>query len=223
MYRSLTTLIAALMLCNSASAFSFSGLKSSSKSSTSSTISNVVNAVSSGNSVVSTVASALWGDAAITPSSIAGEWTYHNPSVLLQSDNTLTEAAGNLATSQIEGKISSTFSKVGINAGSFTFVFNSDNTFSCTVGKRTLSGTYVIDGEEKLTLTFSALGAINLGTMTTIAYRSGANLSLLFQADKLLDLVSALTSVAKNNVTLASANALLSNYNGVRVGFEMTK
>ncbi|MFI3283053.1 MAG: DUF4923 family protein [Rikenellaceae bacterium] len=222
MRKTITTLSAALMICGSAGAFSLSDISSSAASSAVSTVTSAISS-STVSDVVSTVASALLGDAAITTSSITGTWTYDSPAVILQSDNSITEAAGTLATSTIESKLGSTFSTLGMSAGTFSFTFNSDNSFSCTVKSRTLSGTYAIDGDETLTLTFSAFGAINLGSISTIAYISGSNLSLLFEADKLLDIVSALTSVSESSTTLSTVNSLLSNYNGVRVGFEMTK
>ncbi len=219
------TLSTALMLCGTASAFSLSDAASSVSSALSSSSSSTTTSTTTSSivSTVASVASALLGDSAITTSSITGTWSYDSPAVLLESDNTLTEAAGTLATSQIETKLASAFTKVGISSGAFSFTFNSDSSFSCTLSSRTLSGTYAIDGDETLTLTFSALGSINLGSISTIAYISGSNLSLLFSADKLLSIVSALSSTSSSSSTLSTITSLASSYDGVKMGFELTK
>ncbi|MFI3293907.1 MAG: DUF4923 family protein [Rikenellaceae bacterium] len=217
MKKIITTLSAVAMLIGSASAFSLSDAASSITSAVSS---------SSSSSVVSTVASvasALLGDSAISTSSITGTWTYSNPSVLLESDSAVSEAAGTLITSQIETKLSSVFTKVGIKAGAFTFTFNSDSSFSCTLASQTLSGTYAIDGDETLTLSFKAFGSVNLGSISTIAYISSGDLSLLFSADSLLKIVSALSSVSESSSTLSTISSLATTYNGVKLGFELTK
>ncbi len=218
MKRVFTTISALTLLYSSACAFSLSDAASSVTSAISSSTSS-----SSTATTIASIASALLGDAAISTSSITGTWSYSNPSVLLESDSVVSEAAGTVVTSQIETKLGNAFTKVGITPGAFTFTFNSDSSFSCTLASKTLSGTYAIDGDETLTLTFQAVGTINLGSISTIAYISSGDLSLLFSADNLLNIVSALTSVSSSSSTLSTINSLASNYNGVKLGFELSK
>ncbi len=220
MKKIITTFSAMTLLCASVSAFSLSDAASSVTSAISSSSSS---SSSSTVSTIASIASALLGDSAITTSSITGTWSYSNPAVLLESDSVVSETAGAVVTSQIETKLGSAFTKVGIKSGAFTFTFNSDSSFSCTLSSQTLSGTYAIDGDETLTLSFQALGTINLGSMSTIAYISGSNLSLLFSADNLLKIVSALSSTSSSSSTLSTISSLASSYNGVKLGFELTK
>lgn len=194
--------LALLLMCSSASAFSFKDLL---------TKENVEN-------VVSTVA----GGQKITPASINGTWTYKDSAVKLESENAFTEIAGSAATSQIEEKLDSTLAKVGISSGLMTFTFNEDETFSCKVKNRELHGTYTIDEEYKITMKFNSAGGARLGKVTAQAEMTFTTLSLLFKADKLLDIVDTITSVTGNS-TLAAANSLLSKYDGIMLGFDFTR
>lgn len=211
------SLAALVLLCSSASAFSLSDVATAVSSTTSSSSSSSSSTVSS---IVSTVASAITGGTTVSASTLAGTWSYSSPAVKLESDNALTEVAGTLATSQIESKLSSVYSTAGITASSFSFTFNSDMSFSCSTKSKTLSGTYSVESDDQIKLTFSAVGSINLGSITVTTSISGSELSLLFNADKLLTVVSALSSVSDS---LSTINSLLSNYDGVMVGFNLTK
>ncbi len=197
---SLTLLL--LMACSSASAIS---------------LGDIVNS-----STVETVVSTITGGTTVSSSSLAGTWNYDSSAVKLESDSTLTEAAGSLVTSQIETKLDSIFAKVGITSSLFSFTFGSDNSFSCTCKSKSLSGTYVVDSDSKITLTFSAVGTVNIGSVSAYTSLSTSTLSLLFDADKLLAIVSAVTS-STDNSTLSSIDSLLSNYDGVKVGFDLKK
>ncbi len=218
MIKKLISLAALVVLCGSASAFSLSDVASAVSSSSSSSSSS--NTSSTIENVVSTVASAITGGTTVSASTLTGTWSYSSPAVKLQSDNALTEVAGTLATSQIETKLSSVYSAAGITASSFSFTFNSDMSFTCSTKRRTLSGTYSVESNDTIKLTFSALGTINLGSMTVSTSVSSSTLSLLFNADKLLDIVSAISTVSES---LSTINSLLSNYNRVMVGFNLTK
>lgn len=173
-------------------------------------------------SAVSSAVSSVTGGSDVTTSSIAGTWSYSSPAVELDSDNALTSAAGALATSQLESKMSEYCTKAGIKAGTFSFTFGSDSSFSCTVVGKTVSGTYTIDSSAgTVTLKFSA-SSYNLASMTAYTTLSGSTLSLLFQADKLLDFISKVASVSDDS-TLQTVQSLVSNYDGLKLGFELTK
>ena len=58
------------------------------------------------------------------------------------------EIAAAAAVSTVEDKISKYYEMVGIREGACTFVFNSDGTFTSTVGAKTINGRYTMDGGE---------------------------------------------------------------------------
>ena len=59
------------------------------------------------------------------------------------------KAGGAAAATMAENKLDEQLSKVGIKAGQMNFTFNADSTFTSTVGKKTLKGTYSYDASAK--------------------------------------------------------------------------
>ncbi len=200
------TFAAFLLMVSAASAFSLKDVVNSD---------NVATAVT-------TAVTAATGGTTVSASTLTGTWAYSAPAVKLESDNALTEAAGSLATSTIESKLSSAYTKAGITSGKFSFTFSEDLTFSCTTGSKTLSGQYAINEDGTIKLTFKAVGTINLGSVDVEAEISTSSLKLLFNADKLLEIVSSV-STSSSNTSLQTLNTFLSKYDGVLIGFELTK
>jgi len=155
--------------------------------------------------------------------SIVGTWTYKGSAVKLKSDNTLTELAGNAAVTTVTDKLDGYLSKVGIKPGSFQFTFQSDSTFTTKVLKKTVSGTYSI-GEDDGSINLKFGKQMQWLSMTGEADVTSSSATLVFEADKFLDLIEKLAAVAgKSNSTIATIATLLSNYDGMMIGFEMSK
>jgi hypothetical protein len=173
--------------------------------------------------ILSSVVSSVTGGTTISTSNLQGTWKYSSPAVSLQSDNILTSAVGTAATSQVEKKLSTYYKKLGITASNFNYTFNSDSTFTNVLRGKTLSGTYSIDSENKtITLNYALYGTISLGSLTASVELSGSTLSLLFEADKVLKLITA-ASALTNNSTLNTLNTLISQYDGMKMGYKLTK
>ena len=73
---------------------------------------------------------------------VTGTWTYSGTAVKFESDDILKSSAASLASGQIENKLDEYVAKVGIKAGTFSFTFNEDKTFTTTVIGKTFNGTY---------------------------------------------------------------------------------
>ncbi|NDV82889.1 DUF4923 family protein [Bacteroides sp. 51] len=149
---------------------------------------------------------------------ITGTWSYSGSAVQFESDNLLNKAGGAVAASTVESKLDTQLSKVGIKAGATSFTFNEDGSFSSVIGKRTIKGTYTYDSSAStLNLKFSGLVGMNAAVTG-----SSNNMSLLFDADKLLQLVTFLGNKV-NNTTIKSITALAESYDGMKLGMEMKK
>ncbi len=173
---------------------------------------------------VSEVVSAVTGGNTITTANITGTWNYESVAVELTSDNALMTAASTLATSQIEEKLESICSTVGIAKDLFSYTFNSDLSFTCVIKSKTLSGTYTLD-EEAGTITMkytTSIGGVSLGSMTAQCTLSSSSLALMFQADKLLTFITKVGSLT-NNSTITTISELASSYEGANLGFNLTK
>ncbi len=171
---------------------------------------------------VSDIVSSVTGGLTITSSNIVGEWNYVEPAVELTSESLVSSAAGTVVSSQIESKLDSYCSKVGITAGDFAFVFSSDNTFTSNIGSKSLGGSYSVDGTNgTITLNYSAVSSINVGSLTATATLTSTSLSLLFPADKLLSLFSALASSSSDS-DLQLLSSLSEQYDGINIGFMLS-
>lgn len=165
-------------------------------------------------SVISSVTSAVGLSSAVD---MTGTWTYAGSAVEFESDNLLKKAGGAVAASTVETKIDEQLTKVGIVAGSTSFTFNSDSTFTIS-GKRTINGTYSYNAEDAtVNLKVNAL----LGT-TAMVSGASSQLCLLFEADKLLQLIT-LVSGKVNNSTLKTISSLASEYEGMNLGLTLKK
>lgn len=75
---------------------------------------------------------------------------------------------------------------------SIKYIFKEDGTYSYTLKRRTVSGTYVFDEEAKTIIMKSKLG------IQTVAYVTvtGNSMSLVFNADKLMSILKVITGAA---------------------------
>ena len=174
-------------------------------------------------SAVRDAVTAVTGGKQLSVENLAGTWTYVNPAIQLEGDNALKNVAASVAASEIEKKLNEYCAKVGIEAGAFNYTFNADSTFTSQLKGRTLNGTYSFNAEEKtIELKYGKLSKLNLATMTAYVVLSDNQLSLLFNVDKLLDSLTKLSSLS-DNTALQTINKLASEYDGMKLGFELSK
>ena len=162
--------------------------------------------------------------------SIEGTWTYSQPEVQFKSDNLLAQAGGAAATTKVENTLKKLYDKIGINR-SLSYTFSSDSTFTQTIkigsSVKTLKGTYTLDKENKIiTLQYAALGKIGLGKINAIYANTGTSLALLFDASQMLSFtkkVLAAVSSVSGVASISTITALIQNYDGMLLGYKMTK
>lgn len=200
------TLLAIGMLCLAGEAASAQDLKSLFKKATESeTLKNVVEAVAG----------------TTLPVDIKGTWTYSGTAVKLESEDLLKSTAASLAADQIENKLDEYVAKIGVKAGTFSFTFNEDLTFAAKVKGKTFNGTYAVSEDYKtLTLQFGKFFSAKPFSASISA--TSSKLDLLFEADRLLDLIGRLTSSSSNS-TLSMIGNVANQYDGMKLGLELQK
>lgn len=159
----------------------------------------------------------------ITEKTFVGTWTYQTPEVRFESENLLAKAGGSVMASSIEQKLNSYLSKVGITKGVTTFTFKDDKSYTIqTKGRVISSGTYTYD---RNTQTLKIQGTFGLLNQECFVGMDGTNLCLLYEADKLLTVLNSAASIlGQANSTLGSvASVFGNNYNGMKVGFSLSK
>ncbi len=169
-------------------------------------------------SVLSSVVKSVVGDKATTESSIIGTWTYAGPKCQFESENLLAKAGGEVAAQEIEEKIQTVYEKVGMDGCQYTF--GEDGSYSYTFKGKTSSGTYTFDSEAKTITMKSKLGIKTVAYVTVI----GDDMSLVFNADKLMSVLKTITGAASSvNSTAATLNSIAKSYDGLKLGFELKK
>lgn len=180
---------------------------------------NAIKGSSSTANTVTDIVGNLLGSNKVSESSLKGTWVYTEPCIAFESDDVLSKLGGSVASTKIEDKFNTALTKAGIKPGNVTITFNEDKTFSMTVGKKTLSGTYEVNDSE-LDLTFKA----SAKTIKTNVKLSLGTLQIAMNADKMLDIVSTIaTKASEYSNQMATISSLLGNYKGMYLGLKFNK
>lgn len=159
----------------------------------------------------------------VIPKNIEGNWEFSGSAVKFTGDNVLMNAASELAAGKVEDQLNEYLQKVGIMQGLFSYVFNADGTFTTTFSKMNFSGQYTFSQEEgTIELDYGKnekLKGVSLKTDVSVSLNS---MQLLFNADKLLDFISKITSTVGDSKIGALAS-LIDQYDGLKIGFELSR
>lgn len=168
---------------------------------------------------------------------IEGTWNYEGVACVLESENALSDIGGTVVTSQIEEKLDGYLAKLGIKESTCSFTFMENDSCSFTVNGRDIKGVYKLDEKEKK-IDFSFLRG-NLNMHSFLSYNV-KDINIVFEADKLLELVKKVSSTVSDNTsalsgiasssklsgvgaTLSTMSGLLENYDGMMLGMKLKK
>lgn len=162
-------------------------------------------------------------DATLTVADLAGTWRYSAPACKFESDDLLKSAGGEVVASTLKDKLATYYEKAGITSSRVSFSF-ADTTMVLNYGSAKLNG-YVVKDEPsgKFVVTFTLVGGhIPVMVMDADITKSGNTMEILFNVDKLVDVLVSISSKTQSS-TLQTISNLLSEYDGVLMGFELTK
>ncbi len=192
------------------------GLPAASNAQISSKLKSVATS-STATSVASSVVSNLLGTSKLSEKNLVGTWNYTGPCVVLESENVLSNIGGTVVTTKIENEEKKLLEKFGFTAGKVVMELKSGGSGTMTVSGKSVSLTWSVSGTD-LVLTV-AKKSFNIN-----ASLSSGNLQLAMEADKMLDLMSAVCSGASNISSSASTlTTLLSKYEGLYLGLKFSK
>ena len=153
----------------------------------------------------------------VSEANLVGTWKYTAPGCAFTSDNLLAKAGGEVAAQKIKSQLLPYYQSLGIAAGNTLFTFKEDKTFSGKLAGKSISGTYTYDPQT---------GAINLKTlllsMNGYVTLTTKGISLLFESQKILSVMQTLGALSGNS-TIGTISEISKNYDGVRVGFELSR
>ncbi len=175
---------------------------------------------STGSSIINGILNNVIGSATFSQADLcAHTWKYCKPGCAFTSENLLAKAGGEIAASKIEEDLSKYYSKFGFSKSNTYFTFKTDGTFAAKIDGKSWNGTYTFD-EKTHAIQLKGL----LLSASGFATRTANGISLLFEQKKLLTLVKTLSKLnLTGSTTMSAVSSIVDNYDGVRVGFEMTK
>ncbi len=175
---------------------------------------------STGSSIINGILNNVIGSATFSQADLcAHTWKYSKPGCAFTSENLLAKAGGEIAASKIEEDLSKYYSKFGFSKSNTYFTFKADGTFAAKIDGKSWNGTYTFD-EKTHAIQLKGL----LLSASGFATRTANGISLLFEQKKLLTLVKTLSKLnLTGSTTMSAVSSIVDNYDGVRIGFEMTK
>lgn len=175
---------------------------------------------STGSSIINGILNNVIGSATFSQADLcAHTWKYSKPGCAFTSENLLAKAGGEIAASKIEEDLSKYYSKFGFSKSNTYFTFKTDGTFAAKIDGKSWNGTYTFD-EKTHAIQLKGL----LLSASGFATRTANGISLLFEQKKLLTLVKTLSKLNfTGSTTMSAVSSIVDNYDGVRIGFEMTK
>lgn len=173
-----------------------------------------------GSSIINGILNNVIGSATFSQADLcAHTWKYSKPGCAFTSENLLAKAGGEIAANKIEEDLSKYYTKFGFSKSNTYFTFKTDGTFAAKIDGKSWNGTYTFD-EKTHAIQLKGL----LLSMSGFATRTTNGISLLFEQKKLLTLIKTLSKLnLTGSTTMSAVSSIVDNYDGVRVGFEMTK
>ena len=200
---------------------------SSTTSNAGSTVAGILGAVlggnsnsssSAGSSIINGILNNVIGSGTFSKQDLcAHTWKYSKPGCAFTSENLLAKAGGEIAANKVEEKLGEYYSKFGFSGSNTYFTFKTDGTFAAKIDGKSWQGNYTFD-EKTHAIQMKGL----LLSMSGYATKTTNGISLLFDQTKLLKLIKTMGAL-KGSSTLSAIGTIANNYDGMRVGFEMTK
>ena len=180
---------------------------------------NGSNSSSNAGSIINGILNNVIGSGTFKQADLCHTWKYSKPGCAFTSENLLAKAGGEIAANKIEEDLSKYYNKFGFSQSNTYFTFNTNGTFAAKIDGKSWSGTYTFDEKtHAIQLKGLLLSASGFATRTT------NGISLLFEQKKLLTLVKTLSKLnLTGSTTMSAVSSIVDNYDGVRMGFEMTK
>lgn len=207
---SFTTVIAFVCLL-----FSSCGLGSLGATDALSKTQTTLNAAGAAEGLVSSLLGTLLSGATTSEQALVGIWVYASPKVVFESENILAKLGGAVASNKVESTLGGYLKKAGFSVGKTSLTLKADKTCILSLNGKEANGTYAYDSARRsLVIT----GAFGVASMTCTATIENGQLLMLFDADKILTILTNVSSISNS-----SLGTFLQNYSGMKLGWAMKK
>jgi hypothetical protein len=168
-------------------------------------------------SVLGSILGNVLGLNKLTEADLYGTWKYSQPGCAFTSDNALAKAGGAVAAQRVKTQLKEYYDKVGIKSSNTQFTFKEDKTFTAKVDGKSFSGQYTFDpAEGKITLQSLLL------TLPCYVERNGNTIGLMVESQRLMQILQTIAQLSGDQ-SLQAIGEISKQFDGVRLGFELTK
>ena len=156
------------------------------------------------------------GSVKVNESELYGAWYYTQPGCAFTSENLLAKAGGAVAAETCKEKLLPVYNTLGISSQNTQFQFNQDHQFAAYVKGIPLNGTYTYDPTTATIRVKTMLFSSNV-----YVTRTTRGLAFTFESKNLLKVLQAIAAMSGNS-TLQTVGDLSKQFDGVRLGFDMS-
>lgn len=156
------------------------------------------------------------GSVTVNESELYGAWYYTQPGCAFTSENLLAKAGGAVAAETCKDKLLPVYNTLGISSQNTQFQFTQDHQFAAYVKGIPLSGTYTYDPSTATIKVKTMLFSSNV-----YVTRTTHGLAFTFESKNLLKVLQTIAAMSGNS-TLQTVGDLSKQFDGVRLGFDMS-
>ena len=156
------------------------------------------------------------GSVKVSESELYGAWCYTQPGCAFTSENLLAKAGGAVAAETCKEKLLPVYNTLGISSQNTQFQFTQDHQFAAYVKGIPLNGTYTYDPNTATIKVKTMLFSSNV-----YVTRTTRGLAFTFESKNLLKVLQAIAAMSGNS-TLQTVGDLSKQFDGVRLGFDMS-
>lgn len=154
--------------------------------------------------------------------SVVGIWKFKGAACAYETTDLVKKAGVTAIIPQVEDQLDGVCAQAGIKAGLFSFIFTADGKFVNKLDKKVCRGTYTFNKANGAVSLKYQTGLETPVTIPASVAMSGTNIALLFDVNKLSELIGYLsTTVSKES--LQTATALLEQFKGAKIGFKLSR
>lgn len=181
---------------------------------------NQLPSLKSGGSTLGNLIEGVFSTSKLDIEDLAGEWTSNGSAVKFKSENFLKQAGGQAAAAAIETKLDPYYKQLGLTGAVMTI--QTDGSFKMTVKRINMSGQITKLDNGNFNFNFQILGGMSLGNIETYISKTSGQMDVMFDADKLVKLIQ-FAGKLTGMKSIQGITDLLGSYDGICVGFKMTK
>lgn len=160
----------------------------------------------------------------INKDALLGAWNYSGVAVEFTGTDLVAVLGSSVAAPTIKQNLETYFAGAGILRGSCSIVFSAKDTYIAKAAQHSVAGLYEFNHQaQTMTVSYDIPALDGNRSLVGKLTFTGAKLSLTFEADKIVAIIKEATKEKQLDQNINDLLALISEYKGLYLGFEMEK